>query len=764
MYHDADMEKWIENKISAMTLDEKIGFIHGAALFKNKGIDRLGIQPLVMSDGPCGVRFDHKDDEWVQVDEPMCYVSWLPSGAAMASTWNEDIAARLGEVLGNEACGRGKQVILAPGINIVRTPLCGRNFEYMSEDPCLAGKMAAAEIQGVQSQNVAVCVKHFALNNQEKERMKVDVRVDDRTLHELYLPAFKTAVEEGGAYSVMCSYNKINGLYASENETLLNDILKNDWGYDGVVISDWGAVHSTAAAALAGTDLEMSVTNNFDEYFFADALKEAVRAGDIAEDVIDDKVARILRLQKRIRLYDGERNKGGYNLPEHHTVMLDAAREGVVLLKNERGILPLNADKCKTIAVIGDAAVRKLAHGGGSSEIKPLFEITPLMGINMVTGSRTVVKYAKGYYVDNEEHVVGEVDWQANSLDAPADRTGDTAGVQGEGNDNEASGTDQADNDKSGCVDKISCEEKPGCADKISNGEETGSIEKLRRQYLEEAVALARECDAVIYVGGLNRAYDTEGFDRTSYELPYKQAEVINALLAANPNTVVSILSGSAVDMSAFEKNAPAILWNSMNGMQAGLALAEVIFGDVNPSGKLPVSFPFRLSDCPAHGIGEYPGTYDGDGGITCSYSEGIYVGYRHYSTRNIDVLFPFGHGLSYTTFEYGNIKAVKCKDEDAFEVTFEITNTGSVFGKETAEVYVGAHDPVIDRPALELKGFKKVGFEPGECRSVTIKLDRKAFAYYSVSDGTFRADSGKYTISAGRSVKDLRVSCDVVL
>lgn len=720
MQYDAEMEKWIEEKIDDMTLDEKIGIIHGAALFKNKGIERLGIQALVMSDGPCGVRFDHKDDEWVQIDKPLCYVSWLPSGAAIASTWNEDIAMRLGEVLGNEACGRGKQVILAPGINIVRTPLCGRNFEYMSEDPYLAGKIASAGIKGVQSKDVAVCVKHFALNNQEKERMSVDVLIDGRTLHEIYLPAFKMAVDEGGAYSVMCSYNKINGLYASENPLLLNDILKKDWRYDGAVISDWGAVHSTAGAALAGTDLEMSVTNNFDGYFFADAMKEAVRSGEVAEDVIDDKVARILRLQKRIRLYDGKRNKGGYNLPEHHEAVLDAAREGIVLLKNEGGVLPLDSGKCKTIAVIGDAAARKLAHGGGSSEIKPLFEITPLMGINMVTGSRTSVKYAKGYYVDNEEHVAGEVDWQANSLDAAGGRKDDAA--------------------------------------------DAGDVEKIRRQYLEEAVALAKECDTVIFIGGLNRAYDTEGFDRTSYGLPYNQAEVINALLEVNPDTVVSILSGSAVDMTPFEKNARTILWNSMNGMQAGFALAEVIFGDVNPSGKLPVSFPFRLSDCPAHSIGEYPGTYDADGSVSCSYSEGIYVGYRHYSTRNVDVMFPFGHGLSYTTFEYGNIRASKCRDEDAFEVTFEITNTGKVFGKEVAEVYVSAHNPLVDRPALELKGFKKVGLEPGECRPVTVKLDRSAFEYYSVSDARFRADSGRYTISAGRSVKDLRVSCEVIL
>lgn len=717
---DNNMEKWIEDKINEMTLDEKIGLIHGAALFKNKGVPRLGIEALVMSDGPCGVRFDHKDDEWVRINEPMCYVSWLPSGTAIASTWNEDIAGRLGEVLGDEACGRGKHVILAPGVNIVRTPLCGRNFEYMSEDPYLAGRIATAEIKGVQGKDVAVCVKHFALNNQEKERMSVDVRIDERTLHEIYLPAFRMAVQEAGAYSVMCSYNKINGLYASENTVLLNDILKKDWGFDGVVISDWGAVHSTVDAAMAGTDLEMSVTYNFDEYFFAEPLKRAVLSGDVPEHIIDDKAARILRLQKRIKLYDGGRNKGCYNIIEHNAAMINAAREGIVLLKNDNNVLPLDAAKCKTIAVIGDAAVRKLANGGGSSEITPLFEITPLLGINMVTGGDVKVRFAKGYYVDNENHAAGEVDWQANSLDAPDD------------------GRSHGD------------------------GGETCETDKMRKQYLEEAVALAGECDAVIFVGGLNRAYDTEGFDRTSYDLPYNQSEVINALLDVNPNTVVSIMSGSAVNMSAFEKNASAILWNSMNGMQGGHALAEIIFGKVSPSGKLPVSFPVSLSDCPAHSIGEYPGTTDKDGNITCSYSEGIYVGYRHYSTNNVDVLFPFGHGLSYTTFEYSNIKVSKCSDEADFEVTFDITNTGEVFGKEVSELYVSAHNPAVHRPLLELKGFKKVSLSPGECRTVSMMLDKDSFSYYSVADGDFVADSGVYTINVGSSVKDIRLSCDI--
>ena len=714
------MENWIKEKISQMTLDEKIGFVHGAGLFRNEGVERLGIKPLIMSDGPCGVRFDHKDNEWVPVNEAVCDVSWLPSGTALASTWNKEMAGSVGEVLGEETCGRGKHVILAPGVNIVRTPLCGRNFEYMSEDPYLAGKIAAPLIKGVQSKDVAVCVKHFALNNQEKERMKVDAIVDDRTLREIYLPAFEMAVKEGGAYSVMCAYNQYNGTYASENKTLLVDILKDEWEFDGVVISDWGAVHSTKEAAFCGMDLEMSVTYNFDEYFFAKPLKEAVLAGEVPEEVIDDKVARILRLQKKIKLYDGERNKGSYNVTKHHEVLLDAAREGVVLLKNENNTLPIDTTKCKKIAVIGDAATRKLAHGGGSSEIKALFEITPLMGLRMAAGGEVEFKYAKGYYVDNEEHVNGEVAWQLTSLDAKEDMI-----------------------------------ENDGTEDRIA---------KLRREYLEEAVALAKECDAVIYVGGLNRAYDTEGFDRTSYDLPYNQAEVINALIEANSNTVVSILSGSAVNMTPFAGNAPAILWNSMNGMQGGYALAEVIFGMVNPSGKLPVSFPYALEDCPAHSIGEYPGTYDEDGNITCRYSEGIYVGYRHYETNYVDVVFPFGHGLSYTTFEYSDLKIENDADGNGSDgnevtVTCKITNTGNVTGKEVVQLYVTAKDSKVDRPLYELKGFEKVELQPGETKTVSMKLDGRAFAYYDVDEKAYVQEDGEYVVSVGSSVKDIRLT-----
>lgn len=714
------MEKWIKEKISQMTLDEKIGMVHGNALFKNAGVERLGIERLVMSDGPCGVRFDHKDDEWTPVNEDMCYVSWIPSGAALAATWNTEVAESIGEVLGDEACARGKHVILAPGINIHRTPLCGRNFEYMGEDPYLTGKIAAAEIRGIQSKDVAACVKHFALNNQEKERMSVDVQIDERTFREIYLPAFEMAVKEGNAYSVMCSYNKINGLYASENPTLLTDILKKEWKYKGVVISDWGAVHSTVDAAMAGTDLEMGVTYNFDEYYFAGALKEAVENGEVPEKILDDKVARILRLQKKIKLYSRNRNKGSYNTLVHHDTILQAARESIVLLENRDNVLPLNAKKIKTIAVIGDAATRRIALGGGSSEVKPLYEITPLLGINMVSGGNVKVKYAKGYYVDNENHVAGEVDWQATSLDAQIDTR-----------------------DTEGSVDE--------------------TIIK-RKEYLEEAVKLAKECDAVIYVGGLNRAYDTEGFDRTSYDLPYNQAEVINALLEVKPDMIVSIMSGSAVDMTPFADKAKAILWNSMNGMAGGLALAEVIFGEVNPSGKLPVSFPYKLEDCPAHNtkdypahcFGEYPGTYDEDGNITCKYSDGLLIGYRYYITRGKSVLFPFGHGLSYTEFLFNNLK--QKKENDNIIVSCNVTNIGKRAGKAVVQLYISPYRPAVERPRRELKGFEKVELQSGEKKEVTFVLDKRAFSYYSVEKKDYVADDGLYVFEIGNSAFDVPI------
>lgn len=721
------MEEWITDYINQMTLDEKIGMIHGTALFKNNGVPRLGIPPLVMSDGPCGVRFDHEDSSWNIANDGMCECSWLPSGTAIASTWNTELAKQCGIVLGEEARGRGKDVILAPGINIHRTPLCGRNFEYMGEDPYLAGQIAANHIKGVQQCDVAVCVKHFALNNQEKDRMEVDVQVDERALFEIYLSAFKAAINEGNAYSVMCSYNKFQGQYVSESTYLLTDILKKYWNYDGVVISDWGAVHNTINSANAGVDLEMGVSTDFDNYYFAKPLKEAVIAGNIDEAVIDEKVSRILRLQKRLNIFEPSlRKKGCTNTTKHHQMLLDTSREAIVLLKNTDSILPINPDNVKKVAVIGDAAARRLAHGGGSSEVKALFEITPLLGINMAIGDHAEIHYAKGYYVDNENHTVGEVDWQASSLDAKPNR------ICG-------SNTNSAETDK--IIKTI----------------------KLKDKLTKEALELAAECDTVIFVGGLNRAYDTEGFDRTSYDLPYDQSSLIRELIKVNPNTIVSITSGSAVNLSAFATNAKAILWSSMNGMFTGQALADVIFGKVNPSGHLPVSFPVKLTDCAAHSIGEYPGTTEPDGRKNCKYSEGLYVGYRHYSSHGIEPLFCFGHGLSYTTFEYSNLNIIENANKN-FEVHFSIKNTGFCSGKETAQLYITPVNPLVDRPSLELKAFSKAEIASQDTIDINFTLELSDFAYYSADDKDFKTDPGEYIINIGSSCCDIRLKQTIVI
>lgn len=709
------MEKNYNELISQMTIEEKVNLLHGTALFHNGGIPRLSVPPLIMSDGPLGVRFDFEDNMWQRKNEDICPCSWLISGTALASTWNTDLAYEIGNILGMEARGRGKDIILAPGINIHRTPLCGRNFEYMSEDPYLTGMMAVKEIQGIQKNDVAACVKHFALNNQETDRMEVDVRVDERALYEIYLPAFEAALTAGNSYSVMCSYNRFRGDYASESKYLLTDVLRKKWNYDGVVISDWSAVHSTEESFNAGVDIEMGVSCDFDNYFFAAPLLKAIKENKISGEVLDSKVLRILKLLDKIKKTGGEdRKTGSYNLLSSHKTLLDAARESVVLLKNDNNFLPLDASKLKNIAIIGDGAARKLAPGGGSSEIDALFEITPLLGISMLAGDSCKIHYAKGYYVDNEENTEGDVNWQADSLDAKENTT------------------------------NHSCE--------------SDTVRK-RQELLNEAVSLAKTCDVVIYVGGLNRSHDTEGFDRTSYDLPYNQSHVISEIISANPNTVVCINAGSAINMSEFAHKAPSICYSSMNGMMGGLALAEILFGHTNPSGRLPVSFPKSFEDCPAKNM---------DG----RYSEGIYVGYRYYETRKVKPLFCFGHGLSYTTFEYSDIKAEYIGTDandtpdntSLYKVTCTVKNTGKLEGKETVQLYITPLNNTPERPVLELKGFTKINLLPGEEKNITFTLKIPAFAYYSPKDSCYRADAGVYRINIGHSCEDIRLKTDADL
>ncbi|MDP4088277.1 MAG: glycoside hydrolase family 3 C-terminal domain-containing protein, partial [Bacillota bacterium] len=513
-------ENKIEELIGSMTLEEKVSMCHGAGLFRTAAVERLGIPPLKMSDGPMGVRKEFPNDNWNSLDYSDDFVTYLPCNTALAATWNRELAYESGRVLGDEARGRGKDVILAPGINIHRSPLCGRNFEYMSEDPYLISQMAVPFIKGVQENDVAACVKHFALNNQETERLAVNVEVDERTLREIYLPGFEAAVKEGNSYTIMGAYNKYRGTHCSHNDYLINDVLKGQWSYDGVVISDWGAVHDTFEAAYNGLDIEMNVTSSFNEHFMADPLIEKVRSGEIKEEAVNEKVRRILRLMFKLKMFDHDRFKGAYNTREHREKALDTAREAVVLLKNENSMLPLNEKKIKRLAVIGDNAERLHSNGGGSAEIKALYEISPLLGLKMKLGGNTEVGFARGY-----------------SSEADADK------------------------------------------------------EKL----MKEALQIAKAADTVVFVGGLNHSFDTEGLDRTDLKLPYGQDELIKRIVEVNKNTVVVMISGSPVEMNEWIDDAAAVVQSWYSGIEGGYALAEVLLGDVNPSGKLPVTFPKTL-------------------------------------------------------------------------------------------------------------------------------------------------------------------------
>ena len=702
-----------ENIISKLTLEEKIAMIHAAGLFRSGAVKRLNIPSLVMSDGPSGVRQEFENDSWTPIDDTTDFVSWLPS---LCTTWNPNLAHKFGEVLGDEARGRGKDVILAPGINIKRTPLCGRNFEYMSEDPHLIGRMVAPLVQGIQSQDVAACVKHFALNNQECDRLSVDTKVDDKTLFELYLPAFYDALMEGGSYSVMGAYNKYDGEFCCENATLLKKILRDLWHYDGVTISDWGGVHNTEKTALNGVDMEMSVTPDFDDYKLANPLLEKVKSGKIDESVIDERIERILTMMERIKLGDKTRNKGCTNTKDHQQTIQQIAEEGIVLLKNDTAHLPLSKET-KKILVLGDNAKRTHAAGGGSAEIKALYDISPLLGMRMVLGGDAQIDWLPGYYVDNEKHVAGEVDWQAESLDV--DYTTDR-------------GKEQFDKE----------------------------IRPIREKYLKEALDACPSYDEVIFIGGLNHAYDVEGFDRPDMTLPYGQNEVIEALTEKCKNLTVVLINGGPVEMPWINK-ANSLIQTSYCGMHGGLALARILFGEVNPSGHLAETYPFHLCDTPTEKFKSYPGTVDNSGQRHVEYTEKLMVGYRYYETEEIPVLFPFGYGLSYTTFDLHDF-SVENTEDGTVCCHCQITNTGNRAGAQTIQLYVGI--PEEGQPKKQLKAFKKVALAQQETKQVSLCLEKKDFATYSCKNQTFAINEGTYSLWAGTSVKDIYYQSEVTL
>ena len=713
-----NFEKQIEELLAQLTLDEKIGMVHGNGLFRTEGVERLGIPALKSSDGPMGVRNEFDNAHWVTVGTTDDYVSYLPSNSALASTWNRELAKTAGQVLGEEARGRGKDVILAPGINIKRSPLCGRNFEYMSEDPKLVEELTVPLIEGIQENDVAACVKHFAANSQETDRLWVDTIVDERTMREIYLPGFEAAVRKADTYSLMGAYNLLNGTHCCENKELLDDLLREEWGYDGTVISDWGAVHKTKEAAECSLDVEMSVFDNFDDYVLANPLKEAVKKGEIDEKHIDDKVRNILRMMFRLKMIGekaSERKTGTYNTPEHRQAILDAARESVILLKNEDNRLPIQTEGLKKLAVIGCNGAQIHSNGGGSAEIKALYEISPLMGLKTKLGGNVEVAYAKGYYIPEKEAESDE-NWQAASLE------------------------DQKSEEYQAAMKaKEEKEKKLAEEAKIKN-----------KELMEEAVALAASCDEVIFIGGLNHDWDVEGFDRPDMKLPYGQEELIAALLEVNPNTVLTFVAGSPIEMKNFADKAKAIVWCYYAGMEGGNALAEVLLGKVNPSGKLAETFPKSYADCVTAKNGEFAK----EGRV--EYKEGIYVGYRYFEKENVKPQFCFGHGLSYTEFVYKDLKvAVNGKNA---EVTLTVQNTGKMAGAEVVQVYVTDKEASVDRPLKELKGFAKVALQPGEEKKVTIGLSERDFAFYDVEKKDFVAETGEFESLVGASAEDIRL------
>ncbi|GAB4092581.1 glycoside hydrolase family 3 C-terminal domain-containing protein [Flaviaesturariibacter terrae] len=695
---ETSLEARAESLLRQMTLEEKVHMIHASSSFTSGGVPRLNIPEWKMSDGPHGVRVEHGRD-WTPDRDVADSGTALPTGVCLAATWNPQLGYAFGSVLGSEAAARGKDVILGPGINIIRTPLNGRNFEYQSEDPFLVSRMVVGYVKGVQDQGISACVKHYALNNQEVKRTSIDVHLSERALREIYLPGFRAAIVEGKANTIMGSYNKVRGQWATENRYLVNDILKKEWGFRGVLMSDWGAVHHTQQAIWNGTDLEMGTDlsmlphPDYGKFFMADTVVSLVRRGLLPEYLIDDKVRRILYVMLKTNVIDGKRKKGEYNTKAHQETARRVAEEGIVLLKNSNALLPLQKGQVRSIVVIGANGDRRQTMGGGSSQVKAFYEITPLQGLRNLVGPGTKITYVPGYTVAH--------------------------GAQ---------------------------------ADAAS---------------IKEATDAAAAADVVVYVGGsfhgydysvwADNAYDAEDVDKPDMNLPFNQDALISAVLKANPRTVVVLMGGGALDMTRWVDSAPAILQAWYPGMEGGTALARILFGEVNPSGKLPMSFPKTLAEAPAHKLGEYPGN---DGIV--NYNDDIYVGYRYFDTWKVEPQFAFGHGLSYTTFRYSNLRT-EVKGKRA-TVTFTLTNTGKVAGAETAQLYVHQQHSSLPRPERELKGFQKVWLQPGESKQVTITLGEDAFQYYNDVLNKWVSEPGAYDILVGGSSRSLPLNGKVTL
>ena len=700
---DNSTDKQVEEILSQMTLSEKIAVVHAQSKFSSPGVPRLGIPELWCDDGPHGVRPETLWDAWASAKWTNDSCTAYPSLTALAASWDRSLALAYGKSVGEEARYRKKNVLLGPGVNICRTPLCGRNFEYMGEDPLLAGEMAAEYIKGVQSNHVAACVKHFAVNNQEFERQGINVHVSERALREIYLPAFKKAVD-AGVWSIMSAYNRFEGEYASHNKRLLKDILKEEWGFDGAVISDWGAVHDTDGAANGGLDLEygthtdgvsINTENAYDKYYLAEAYKQKILAGELPESELDDKVRRVLRLN--LRTIAGG-NHGSMCSPEHFALARKIGAEGITLLKNEGGVLPLRSDARK-IVVLGENAIRPMVVGGSSSSLKTQHEISPLDGIRAAFPDAEVV-YCRTW--NSGQPTPGNYNYSQFDIT------------------------------------------------------ETRSQEEL----LAEAMTAVEGADYVIFFGGINknRYQDCEGQDRREYWIPGGQNTAIAALSEKRPDLIYVNISGTPVAMP-FAGSVAAIVQAYYLGSETGNALADVLTGAVNPSGKLPFTFPVLLEDGPIKTERQYPGIQDENGRWQVYYDEGIFVGYRWYDSKGIEPLFPFGYGLSYTSFDYSDASVKVAGGKLKAAVT--VRNSGAVDGAEVVQLYVSApaagEGPAYERPAQELKGFEKVYLAAGESRKVSIEVPLEDLGYYDEAAADFVTVKGQYTARIGSSSRDIR-------
>jgi beta-glucosidase len=681
------IDKRVEDLLGRMTLEEKISQIHGNSMFTTPAIPRLGIPVRWLTDGPQGVREDVGPFDWRTAGHTDDYATYMPALCSLASTWNLDLATAFGNVLGQESRKRGKDIILGPIADITRTPLCGRVYEYFGEDPFLNARLSVNYIRGVQTNDVAACIKHFAGNNQELGRATVNMDMDERTMREIYLPPFEAAIKEAGAWTVMGAYTKFRGEHCAYSDYMINKILKGELGFQGLVMSDWGGTYSTKEAVLGGLDLEMGtlITGTekerpYDDYYLAKPFLEGIRNGEYLQSLLDDKVRRSLRVMFGTHAFDTDTRKpGSLNTLAHQATALRVAEESIVLLKNQDNTLPVDASQIKSLAVIGENAVHHHATGLFGAGVKTMHEITPLEGILRRVGTNLNITYSMGY--------------------------------------NERGGSN----------------------------------------LIERAVAAAKQADVAVIIAGLHhsRNLDDEGWDRTNLHLPFGQGELIRQVARANPRTVVVLISGPAIEMDPWLGKVQAVLQAGYPGMEGGTAIARVLFGDVNPSGKLTCTYPKQLMDSPAHALGTYPGTNG-----TLFYKEGLLVGYRWFDAKDIEPEFPFGFGLSYTTFEYSNLKLVPGQDTNGPVVTaeFDIANTGARAGAEVAELYIHQDHPSLSRPLKELKGFTKVSLKPGETKTVSIPLDQRAFAYYDPTKAGWVSEAGDFKILVGSSSRDVRL------